>query len=180
MVPMSRQPQDMRPTGQGRNGPGGAPGGDTMMRWVIAIIVVVLVLIVFGPSIVSRNNAQEISFSTFLNKKVPAHQVATANFQNTTGTITGKLTDGTSYTTPGPATLPVSYQQAITQSGAKLTFSNPSSNTFQVVLIYLLPVVLIMAKARCRGSCRSVVRAPRSIRPSDRGRRLGTSPATPG
>ncbi len=116
---------------------------ESTWRWVLAALVVVLVLVVFGSSFVSRSSAQAISYSSFLDK-VAAKQVRTATADNSNGVITGTLASGTSYTTTGPLPLPPGDQTEIRSSGAQLKFASPGSNFLPNLLIYLLPVVLFI------------------------------------
>jgi len=63
---------------------------------VILALLVVLVLSSFLP----HNSAKSLTYTTFLNDG-KAKQVQSANVDNSTGTITGKLSNGTSYTVSG-------------------------------------------------------------------------------
>jgi cell division protease FtsH len=119
------------------------PGGDSTWRWVLAAFVVVLVLVVFGSSLISRSSSKAIAFNTFLND-VKQHQVASINVDNTNGTISGQLRSGGNYTTTGPLTLTDQDRSILQNSGATLKFSTPSSSILPTLLLYFLPVVLIM------------------------------------
>ncbi|HLN06097.1 MAG TPA: ATP-dependent metallopeptidase FtsH/Yme1/Tma family protein, partial [Acidimicrobiales bacterium] len=142
---MSRQPQDMRPgNGSGRAGPGSPSGSDQTWRWAVAIIAVILIVLLISSGMFSRSNAKTINFSEF-QQDVHARQVATANFDNTTGVITGTLKDGTSYTTTGPSPLPDSVFNELQAAKINYTFSTPTSSVLGEILIYLLPVALIIA-----------------------------------
>jgi cell division protease FtsH len=144
MVGVSRQPQDMRPgSGPGRIGPGTPTGSEQVWRWAIAGIAVVLIVLFIGSGMFSRSSAKAIGFSAFQHD-LATHQVQDANFNNTTGAITGTLVNGTSYTTTGPVQLPDSFYATLKAAGVKYTFSSPSSNALGEILIYLLPVALII------------------------------------
>jgi len=111
---------------------------------VLAALVVVLVLVVFGSSFVSHSSSSQLTYTSFLDKAA-SHQVATANYNNSSGVITGTLSDGRAYTTTGPLPLPASDQQTLRRDGVSLKFSSPGSSFLPNLLIYLLPVVLFIA-----------------------------------
>jgi len=135
----------MRPgNGSGRAGPGSPSGSDQTWRWAVAIIAVILIVLLISSGMFSRSNAKTINFSEF-QQDVHARQVATANFDNTTGVITGTLKDGTSYTTTGPSPLPDSVFNELQAAKINYTFSTPTSSVLGEILIYLLPVALIIA-----------------------------------
>ncbi|MGA2528623.1 MAG: ATP-dependent zinc metalloprotease FtsH [Acidimicrobiales bacterium] len=134
----------MRPgSGQGRNGSGTPSGSDQVWRWAIALVVVVLIVLFIGSGMFNKTASKSIQFSQFQHDLV-THQVKTANFNNTTGGITGTLTNGSNYTSTGPSQLPDTFYSELKASGIKYTFSTPSSSALGEILIYLLPVALII------------------------------------
>jgi cell division protease FtsH len=134
----------MRPgNGSGRTGPGSSSGSDQVWRWAIALVVVVLIVLFIGSGMFNRTTSKSIQFSQFQHD-LATHQVKTANFNNSTGGITGTLTNGTNYTSTGPSQLPDSVYTELKASGIKYTFSTPSSSAIGEILIYLLPVALII------------------------------------
>jgi len=119
-------------------------GGDATWRWVLAALVVVLVLVVLGSSFVSHTSVQSESYSSFVTH-LHDKQVASATVDNATGTITYKLNqDSQSFQTTGPASLPSSEISALEASGAKVSFSTPTSSILPTLLVYLLPVALFI------------------------------------
>jgi cell division protease FtsH len=144
MSSMSRQPQDLRPGGPGQGRPPGAPGSsDQNWRWLIVLVIVVIVVILFGGSLFTHSSAQSISFKQFMTD-VAKSKVSTATVDNNNGVITGKLSDGTSYTTTGPLQLSDSDQSKILASGATLDFTTPGSSIIPLLLEFVLPFVLII------------------------------------
>ena len=135
----------MRPgNGPGRTGPGSPSGSEQVWRWAIAGIAVVLIVLFLGSGMFNHNSAKSIDFSQFQHD-LTARQIETANFNNSTGAITGTLSNGTSYTTTGPTTeLPASIYAELKAANIKYTFSSPSSNVVGELLLYLLPVALII------------------------------------
>ncbi len=135
----------MRPKqGPPRSGLPRPAGNDTAVRWIVAGIVVIFVIVIIGPSLVNKGSTTAVSWSSFLNTKIPHHLVKTVNVNNTNGNITGELSDGTKYSTTGPLALTQSEQTLIQKSGADLKFSTPTSNIFASLLGYLLPVLLFI------------------------------------
>ncbi|MGB9113305.1 MAG: ATP-dependent zinc metalloprotease FtsH, partial [Acidimicrobiales bacterium] len=143
---MSRRPDDLRQ--QNNQGPGGpGQGGDNTWRWVIAGLVVVLVLVLFGSSFLSRSNAHQISWSTFQHD-LSSKEFSTINVNNSSGAISGYYKAGYSageaYSTTGPEVPTQTEISALQASGAKVHFVTPSSSIIPTIIIYLLPVVLIV------------------------------------
>ncbi len=112
---------------------------------MLAALVVVLVLVVFGSSFVSHGSATTESYSTFQNA-LARKQVYSATVDNATGGITYKLSaGGSTYQTTGPASIPDSEIVALQKSGAQVKFSTPSSSILPSLLVYVLPVLLFIA-----------------------------------
>ena len=88
---VSRQPQD---DGPGRSGPGSPLGSAQTRRWAIAVVAVVLIVLFIGSGMFNRSSSKAIDFSQF-QQDLTTHQIKTANFNNSTGAITGTLSNGT-------------------------------------------------------------------------------------
>ncbi len=111
---------------------------------MLAALVVVLVLVVFGSSFVSRSSATTESYSAF-ESALSHKQVYSATVDNATGSITYKLNaNGPTYVTTGPASLPDSEITALQRSGAQVKFSTPTSSILPSLLVYLVPVLLFI------------------------------------
>ncbi|MGH9304343.1 MAG: ATP-dependent zinc metalloprotease FtsH [Acidimicrobiales bacterium] len=151
---MSRNPQDLRPGGQGPGRPGGpggpgrpgsGPGGaDQPWRWAIALVFVVILVLALS-SVFHTSSSKPLSYSQFT-KDAHSHKIATATINNTNGVITGKLTNGQAYSTTGPA---APSQELIStlqnKDDVALNFSSPSSGIFETLLIYVVPIILLIA-----------------------------------
>ena len=144
MWPVSRNPQDLRPSGSGRQGQGPGPSGpEQPWRWAIALVFVVILVLALS-SVFHTSNAKQLTYSQFIDQ-ANSHNVATADVNNTNGTITGRLTNGQDYTTTGPAAPSQSLINTLQKTdGVSLTFSSPSNGLLETTLIYILPVVLII------------------------------------
>jgi len=102
-----------------------------------------VIVLFISSGMFNRSSAKTIDFSAFQQDITSGH-VLTANFDNATGVVTGRLTSGISYTTTGPSPLPDSVFKELTTAHIKYTFSTPTSNALGQILIYLLPVALII------------------------------------
>jgi cell division protease FtsH len=69
---------------------------------VFALLILAVIAVVIIPGLLSKSPQTQIGYQKFLNTELPRHQVETANLNNDTGVITGKLRDGTNYTVNGP------------------------------------------------------------------------------
>jgi cell division protease FtsH len=136
-----------QPPGPGA-GPGTTPptGGDRSWKIVFAAVVILFILFLSIPSLLSRNSATSIGWSTFVNK-VTDKQVATAQVDNTTGIVSGKLKSGESYTTDGPHPAFDTEVSQLQAQGVTVTFENSSPSDLLDILLYILPIVAIIGFA---------------------------------
>ena len=127
----------------GRQGPGPPRVGPGLALGDRRLVAVVLIVLFIGSGMFSRSSAKAIGFSAFQHD-LATHQVQTANFNNTTGAITGTLVERHElhHDRSGPA--PRLVLRELRAAGVKYTFSTPSSNALGEILIYLLPVALII------------------------------------
>jgi len=139
--------------GQGQQTPGSGPGptpnppsGDRTWRFILLALVVLLIVFLSVPSLLSKPSATSIGWSEFLGK-VSAKQVSTAQVDNTTGIVSGKLKNGTSYTTDGPHPAFASEVSQMQSEGVTVTFENSSPSEWGDIIVYLLPIVLIIGIA---------------------------------
>ena len=152
-MPGGRGPQGNGPQGQ-QPGPGPGPGatpptGDRSWKFVLVAVIVLLIVFLSVPSLLSKSTSSTLSYSQFL-QRVNAHQVSTAQVDNTTGVITGKLDDGGTYTTNGPVAASAAFSSGVNDmesKGVTVTFGNSSPSEWVNFLIYVLPIVLIIGFA---------------------------------
>jgi cell division protease FtsH len=137
---VNRNPQDLRPGGAGRSS-GGA--SEQPWRWLL-VLVLVIVLVLFLTHTFARTNVKQIGYSQFVHD-VTSNQVGTATYNNENGSISGTLKNGQSYSTTAGIPLPDSVQSQLLKDGIKLDFSTPPSNILADVVIYLLPILAIVA-----------------------------------
>ncbi|HET9732571.1 MAG TPA: ATP-dependent zinc metalloprotease FtsH [Acidimicrobiales bacterium] len=146
---MSRQlpdPRGQRENRGGRSGPGGLgmPGSpDQNWRWAVLVLVVAVLAAIVLPPLFSKGGGTTLTYTTFLDD-VHNGQVESANVSNDTGTITGTLKDGTSFTVNGPSPATSTEISDMTAKGVKLSFHTQGSNLIGSLLVWILPIVLIM------------------------------------
>ena len=144
----------------------GMPGGtEATWRWFVAALIVLVVVVLFGSSLVSKTASKAYSWSSF-QSMLANHQISTAIVNNTTGAISGVTKAGVNYTTNGPTTLDSADQAALTKNAAA-TFSTPSTNIFSSLLFYLIPVMLfigffIWIQRRAQGQMSGIMSIGRS------------------
>ncbi|HVM10381.1 MAG TPA: ATP-dependent zinc metalloprotease FtsH [Acidimicrobiales bacterium] len=148
---MSRQPQDLRPgrPGERPGGPAGGPprpggpsGTDQSWRWLLIVLGgLVIVALILSPFF-NDGTSEELTYTDLI-ARVEAGGVESAEVDNTTGRITGKLGDGSTFTTPGPREMPDADIEKFRNQNVKLTFKTPTTNPFLAFLPYLLLFGLI-------------------------------------
>jgi cell division protease FtsH len=153
MAPMSRAPQDLRPSGRDERpeGPGGPklPGGppgttDQSWRWVLAVLGVLVILALVLSPFFDEGSQEELNYTAYI-AKVNEGQVAEVTVDNTTGRITGELRNGDAFTTQGPAEQVDADLQLLREKGVEIDFDNPTPNLFVQFLPYLFFFGLIVA-----------------------------------
>ena len=138
---------------------------DARRRLITIAIVAFILGILVIPSLFSNKSVKTISYSTLLHD---AHSqgVLSASINNSSGIITGQLTNGTNYTSNGP--VPIINDEVNTLKGDNVivTFANPSSlaATFLPYLIWILIVVgfFMFANRQARGQMNGMMSVGRS------------------
>ncbi|MBO0713104.1 MAG: ATP-dependent zinc metalloprotease FtsH, partial [Acidimicrobiales bacterium] len=140
-----RPDRPFRP-GQGPGRPGGlggSGGNEQSWRWAVVVLLLLVVAAFVLSSLFSHQPSQSLSYNQFL-QDAQHQRVAKAQIDNTTGKITGTLTNGTSYTVNGPQPFIESDVQKLRNEGVNLTFVTPQTSIISTILIYLLPVLAII------------------------------------
>ncbi|HEY3942525.1 MAG TPA: ATP-dependent zinc metalloprotease FtsH [Acidimicrobiales bacterium] len=137
---MSPQRPDRTPPRPGApgSGPGGGSGsgGDQSWRWIWTVLIVGVLALFVIPTLLSHPASKSISYSSFMGD-VRSDQVSTATINNSTGVITGKLKDGTQYSTTGLNPPLSSDVSAMRSHGVQVDAANPPSFTVLDVLPYV-------------------------------------------
>ncbi len=89
--------------------------------------MVVILAVVFGSSLIKKSNTTQLTYNSWLSQ-VDGKQVKTATVDQTNGTISGTLADGTSYTTSGPNPVTDSEQSALKTLGPNAKYVTTSPN----------------------------------------------------
>jgi cell division protease FtsH len=116
-------------------------GNDQSWRWIWTILIVAVLAVLVVPSLLPHSSATSVSYANYL-QQVKARHVRTATIDNATGVITGKLSDGTSYTTQGPDPYSQTDVNTMRKDGVAVNFSEPSSSILSAILPYVLLVAL--------------------------------------
>ncbi len=114
-----------------------------MPRWAIWVLGGALLALVALMSLSSSDNREKIAYSD-LRSKVAADQVDEITWSNDGGSITGKLTDGTEFSSNGPNEPPEDDLALFREHDVEVKFSNPQPSIFEAFLPLLIPVVLFV------------------------------------
>src|SRR5580658_1037441 len=98
-------------------------------RWLWGVLAIGIVAILLAVGSISHSSAKSVSYTKFL-QDVTSKQVSTAQISNSTGEITGKFKDGTSYTVQGPSPSLPNDVTEMRSNGVAVSFPTPSSNLF--------------------------------------------------
>jgi cell division protease FtsH len=104
----------------------------------VVVIAIIAILLALGS--LKSSNAKSISYTTYM-QDVKAGTVHSAQISNNTGEITGKLTNGTSYTSQGPSPSLSSDVTEMRDHGVSVSFPSQTSN----LIGDLLPYIFIIA-----------------------------------
>jgi cell division protease FtsH len=110
---------------------------------VLVAGIIVSALLLFSPSMSSGTSPQKLNFTTFVND-VTANQVKTASI-NTSGHVSGTLTNGQKYTSQIPTAL-ADQQLAplLQQHNVQVTGTTSSGTSVLGVILSLLPFLLFL------------------------------------
>ena len=130
----------------------------------IAIIAFVLGVLVI-PSLFSTKTVKTISYSTLIHD-ARTQGVVSASISNSSGVITGQLSDGTNYTANGPAPAISDEVNLLRTNNVNVTFANPSgfASTFLPYLIWILifGAFMMFASRQARGQMNGMMSVGRS------------------
>src|SRR5215207_3206177 len=153
---MSNLPPPPPPPPPGGRGPGGPPtpperprqpGRPTrptgLPRWTVWILIGVVAALLFGSQLLTTDDGKSISYNEFMTAAKNG-QVASAKYNNDSGTISGELTDQTKFTTTGPIPLPDADQAILQEKVTGFEFNTPTSSWVSGLIPLLLPFVLLL------------------------------------
>lgn len=117
-------------------------GPDQSWRWIVLVLVTLLAAAFVYASVFTPQTTKQLSYDTFL-QDAQAKQVASAQIDNNTGKISGKLTDGTAYAVNGPLPYITTDITQLRSEGVNTSFYTPTSNVLTLILEYSIPLLLI-------------------------------------
>jgi cell division protease FtsH len=107
------------------------------------ILIGVVAALLFGSQLLTTDDGKSIPYSEFLTDAKNG-QVASAKYNNDSGTITGEMKDQTKFTTTGPIPLPDADQAALQAQVPGFEFHTPTSSWVSSLIPLLLPFVLLL------------------------------------
>ncbi len=107
------------------------------------ILIGVVAALLFGSQLLTTDDGKSIAYSDFL-AQAKNGQVASAKYNNDSGTISGELTDKTKFTTTGPIPLPDADQAMLQEKVPGFQFHTPTSSWLSSLIPLLLPLVLLI------------------------------------
>src|SRR4051794_31617275 len=139
-------PEPQRPQQPGRGRPPTMPTGPSSWSRPIVWALIGMVLIAFLlSSLLGGGKSNQIQYIPDFLDRVNAGQVKQIDvYEDHTTKINGQYTDGKSFTTTGPTTLPDKDLELFRAKNVKVTFHSPSSNILGQVLIWVLPIALLV------------------------------------
>lgn len=150
---------------------GAAKGGTgdprpSMPRWAIWALVAVAGLLILGPRLWPSSDSTKVTYTEFLDL-VNQGNVTKIEINNISNSISGTMTDGSTFVTTGAVTLSNADEQLLKSKGVDYDYSTPQGNFFTNLLPILLPFLLIMGffiwmQRRAMGQAGSIMSIGRS------------------
>ncbi len=160
-------PNPNAPSGPSPTEPGQAPPGQNKNRIILGVVCLVVVLaVLIVPNLVQKANTSQITYNTFLSK-MSDKQVSTATVDQSSGVITGTLTNGTKYSANGPDPVTDSELAALKPLGANYKLVTTTENPLVSIVWYLIPFAIILGifyfiSRRAQGQMGSIMSIGRS------------------
>ena len=159
---MSRTPQNMR-QGNGGNSPNLR---ESRGRITFGLLVGLIAMVLMISFINKTPTGTQLTYSTFM-QDVTAKQVRSALIDNTTGQITGQLTNGTSYTVNGPVPAFQSEVSAMKSAHVSYNFQTTGPSLIGTIIEYAifiggLALVWVFINRRAQGSMSGIMSIGRS------------------
>ncbi|MCY4194306.1 MAG: ATP-dependent metallopeptidase FtsH/Yme1/Tma family protein, partial [bacterium] len=113
-----------------------------MPRWIWFVVLGLLAALLFSNVFRNEDKGEEISFREFV-ETAQANRIEEAEYNNGTGDIKGRLTDGAKFHTTGPNPLGEQVEQDLRTAIPTFEFHTPRSSIWASILPLLIPVGLI-------------------------------------
>jgi cell division protease FtsH len=147
---MSQQspPPPPPPPPPGRSRTPGRQGREQQVpRWAIWVLAGALIAVFLLPGFLTPDSRKSIDYSE-LRERIAnddsSDDVASIEWNNTNGQITGKLEDGTEFTSNGPLEPPPEDLTLFREQGVDVKFETPQGSIFDTLIPLLLPVLLLV------------------------------------
>ena len=114
-----------------------------MPRWAVWVLIAVAAGLIAGPRLWPASTATKVTYTEFLDL-VQSGKVDSVEINNLSNTISGKMADGSEFTTTGAAALSDADEQLLKEKGVDYDYSTPQGNFFTNLIPILLPFFLIM------------------------------------
>ena len=138
---------------------------ESRRRLVTVAIIVFIVGVLFIPSLFQHKTVRTVSYSSLL-ADIKGQKVVSASINNSTGVITGQLSNGANYSTNGPSPAISSEIDLLRSNNVTVTFTNPSSfaATFLPYLLWIgiFAGFMIFASRQARGQMNGMMAVGRS------------------
>ncbi len=159
---MSRTPQNMR-QGNGSNSPNLR---ESRGRMAFGLLVGLIAMVLMVSFINKTPTGTQLTYSNFM-QQVAGKQVKSALIDNTTGQITGKLANGTSYTVNGPVPAFQSEVSAMKSAHVSYNFETTGPSLIGTIIEYAifiggLALVWVFINRRAQGSMTGIMSIGRS------------------
>jgi len=105
--------------------------------------MVVVLAVIIVPGMVKKSNTSQLTYNSWLTQ-INDKQVKTATVDQSNGTISGILADGTNYSALGPNPVTDSEQTALKTLGANAKYVTTTQSPLVSLIWYLIPFALIM------------------------------------
>jgi len=141
-------------------------GPEQSWRWIWGLLIVAVLAVLIVPSLLPRSSAKSLTYNAFRND-VKHNAVRTATIDNTTGVISGKLSNGTTYSVPGPHPSSQPTVALMRTHGVAVTFSNPPTNLWGDLFPYILFIgiavlLMLFISRQARGQMSGIMSIGRS------------------
>ncbi len=115
-----------------------------MPRWSPWVLLGIILLLIFGPQLLPGEEREKLGFEEFISQ-VEDGKVDEVKLNNTTLTISGTFTDGSSFSTTAPPGFPnESDRELLRSKGVDFKPTTPQTNWFVSLIPLLLPFALII------------------------------------
>jgi cell division protease FtsH len=140
MSPQSPPPPPPPPRDRGQ---AAGPNLKGLPRWSLWALLAVVVIGLGLASTLPTDNPPSKSYSDVLTA-TKADQVKSIDWDNTNGSISGEMKDGTKFSSNGPITPSDADRQTFEEHGVVINFKTPESSIWPSLLIYIIPFALVI------------------------------------